>query len=57
MKMTKCNCLTGACFARNNGSCVILNKEIVGKCPFQKPIRNVTNGIIYTNKYRKEGDD
>lgn len=57
MKMTKCNCLTGACFARNNGSCLILNKEIVGRCPFQKPIRNITNGIIYTNKYRKEGDN
>lgn len=44
----KCNC-SGKCFAKKNGECTILNKEVFGKCAFQKQKRNVTNGKKYVD--------
>ena len=48
----------GPCFARNNDrlygqykTCRILTSPPEkDKCPFQKPDRNVTNGIYYADK-------
>lgn len=40
---------TGECFARKNGACTVLMSTAFkgGKCPFQKPEREITNGKAY----------
>ena len=39
----------GECFARKDGKCKILNDVYFrsGKCSFQKPVREITNGRFY----------
>lgn len=45
MYIPKCR-QTGECFARDNGKCTILSKTSE-TCSFQKPDREVTNGVRY----------
>lgn len=49
-KGKKCNC-AGKCFAKIDGICTILKETPKEKCSFQKPKRDVTNGIKY--EFRK----
>jgi len=45
------NCMfEGSCFARVSGKCLALAKvpkPRKGKCPFQKPQREITKGVFY----------
>lgn len=40
-------CVCRPCFARENGKCTLLQKKPNGKCAFQKPDRETTNGKKY----------
>lgn len=42
----------GKCFARTNGKCSLLTERVTGNCKFQKPERDVTDGVRYPVKKR-----
>lgn len=44
--MTRCYDIKGECFARRGNKCDILNGSLL-PCPFKKPERMVTNGVLY----------
>lgn len=54
MRFPKC-VQDGKCFGKTeDGKCAILSCRVIGKCRFQKPERNVTDGKVYMFIERKE---
>ena len=50
--LSDCEDVSGECFARKYGKCVILRRgEIPEHCSFKKPDMLVTNGIRYPLKH------
>ena len=42
------------CFANKDGKCTLLTSSYkTGTCPFAKPVRFVTDGIVYSKRLRE----